>query len=146
MFLFFLLFSFSRPNQGFRKYPNPKAWPWNIIFATVAYNLCCPEPLPQSQPRVWVREIWVCGGCRSGFVVALLFLGWLLLAYQVSLVITTNNPNSCLATQSLSAYPTLPKHLFFLSFFFFFFKFHFPFLLSTHASFKQQKIFQWIIL
>ena len=30
MFLLFLLFSLSKPNQGFKKYPNPKAQPWKF--------------------------------------------------------------------------------------------------------------------
>ena len=63
MFPFFLLFSFSKPNQGFRIYPNPKARPWKFreqmvamevqigpppmvamivrAFTTVAQSLCC---------------------------------------------------------------------------------------------------------
>ena len=125
MFLFFLLFSFSRPNQEFKKYPNPKAWPWKFRKqrlrsdhyrwwqwlseeklrrlghgssesrgngSSVWADFPRLEPLPplpetfaawslhhNLNQGIWVREIWVRGGCRSGFVVASLFMGWLLL-------------------------------------------------------------------
>ena len=120
MFLFILLFSFSRPNQEFKKYPNPKAWPWKFRKQRLRSNhyrwwqwlseekprrlghgssesrgngssvwvdfprLEPLPPLPETfaawslhhnlNGGIWVREIWVRGGCRSGFVVASLFL------------------------------------------------------------------------